>query len=45
MAGAYDTELGNEILEQRINQWTDDFDYDVADNLVAKGCSQFSGFQ
>ena len=45
IAAAYDTQLGNQILELRINQWTEEFGYDVADNLVNKGCSEFSGFR
>lgn len=45
IAGAYDPNIGNEILEQRINEWTEQFGYDVADNLVAKGCTEFAGFQ
>lgn len=45
IAGASDPELGNQILEQRINSWTQEFDYDVAENLVRKGCTQFEGFQ
>lgn len=45
MAGAYDAEVGNAILEKRIDDWTDQFGYDVADNLVAKGCSEFKGFK
>lgn len=45
IAGAYDPKVGNEILELRINQWTKTFGYDVADNLVAKGCTEFAGFQ
>ncbi len=45
IAGAYDAKIGNEILEQRINEWTEQFGYDVADNLVSKGCTEFAGFQ
>lgn len=45
IAGAYDPKIGNEILELRINEWTNTFGYDVADNLVAKGCTEFAGFQ
>lgn len=45
IAGAYDAKVGNEILELRINDWTEQFDYDVADNLVAKGCTEFAGFE
>lgn len=44
IAGAYDPALGNEILGKRITDWTAEFKYDVAQNLVEKGCSQFSGF-
>ena len=44
IAGAYDAEIGNEILATRIGEWSDEFDYDVASNLVKKGCIQFSGF-
>ena len=42
--GAYDTALGNELLGKRLAEWTSNYGYDVADNLVAKGCSQYSGF-
>lgn len=45
IAGAYDAQIGNEILEARINEWTNEFGYDVADNLVSKGCTEFAGFQ
>lgn len=45
IAGAYDAELGNTILRQRIDSWTTEFGYDVADNLVAKGCTQYEGFR
>lgn len=45
IAGAYDAELGNTILRERITSWTTEFGYDVADNLVAKGCSQYEGFK
>lgn len=44
IAGAYDATLGNEILATRINEWSESFEYDVAANLVEKGCIQFSGF-
>ena len=45
IAAAYDAEIANQILEQRISEWTDEFGYDVANNLVNKGCSEFSGFR
>lgn len=44
-AAAYDAELGNELLKLRIGQWTSEFGYDVADNLVAKGCAEYKGFR
>lgn len=42
--GAYDTEVGNELLKKRLGDWTDTFGYDVAKNLVNKGCNQYAGF-
>ncbi|EKD79029.1 MAG: hypothetical protein ACD_41C00188G0005 [uncultured bacterium] len=42
--GAYDTEVGNELLQKRLDDWSDTYGYDVADNLVKKGCSQYAGF-
>ena len=42
--GAYDAKLGNELLEKRLTDWTTDYKYNVADNLVAKGCDQYAGF-
>lgn len=45
IAGAYDATIGNEILEERIEDWTEEFGYDVADNLVEKGCEQYEGFR
>lgn len=44
IAGAYDAQVGNEILGKRISDWTAEFGYDVSQNLVEKGCTQFSGF-
>jgi len=44
IAGATDAQLGNVILQKRIDDWTKRFGYNVADNLVAKGCSQYAGF-
>lgn len=44
IAGAYDPELGNELLGKRITDWTVTFSYDVQQNLVNKGCTQFAGF-
>lgn len=44
IAAAYDAELGNELLKLRIGQWTTEFGYDVADNLVTKGCTEYKGF-
>ncbi|MDP3970635.1 MAG: hypothetical protein Q8P90_02960 [bacterium] len=45
IAGAYDTELGNELLNMRITKWSEEFGYDVAKNIVKKGCTEFTGFQ
>ncbi|EKD76260.1 MAG: hypothetical protein ACD_43C00172G0006 [uncultured bacterium] len=42
--GAYDTAVGNELLKKRLTEWSDTYGYDVADNLVKKGCSQYKGF-
>lgn len=42
--GAYDANIGNELLAKRLTGWSADYGYDVADNLVAKGCSQYAGF-
>lgn len=42
--GAYDADIGNELLKKRLTEWSDTYSYDVADNLVAKGCSQYAGF-
>lgn len=44
IVGAYDAKLGNEILGKRLSEWTETFGFDVSDNLVKKGCTQFSGF-
>lgn len=44
-AGAYDEAIGNEILQLRIDEWTEEFGYDVADNLVTKGCTEYEGFR
>ncbi len=41
--GAYDTRVGNEILSKRLTEWSSTYGYDVGDNLVAKGCTQFKG--
>ncbi len=45
IVGAYDTVIGNEIIKQRINDWTKEFGYDIADNLFVKGCTQYEGFR
>ncbi|MBI2410550.1 MAG: hypothetical protein HYV32_01455 [Candidatus Kerfeldbacteria bacterium] len=45
IAGATNPEIGNQILQARINEWTQEFGYDVAANVVAKGCSEYAGFQ
>lgn len=45
IAGAYNAEIGNDILKQRIDSWTTTFGYDVAQNLVDKGCAQYAGFR
>lgn len=42
--GAYDANIGNELLGKRLTEWSSTYNYDVADNLVAKGCSQYAGF-
>jgi hypothetical protein len=44
IAGAYDVKLGNELLGKRLGDWTATFGFDVSDNLVKKGCTQYSGF-
>ncbi|MFA5995404.1 MAG: hypothetical protein WC801_03100 [Patescibacteria group bacterium] len=35
----------NKVLQERIKQWSTSYHYDVAANLVAKGCTQYKGFQ
>lgn len=45
IAGAYDAEVGNQIIALRIDEWTEAFGYDVADNLVEKGCEEYAGFR
>lgn len=40
----YKSDVSNQVLEARISEWTEKFDYDVAANLVEKGCLQFKGF-
>lgn len=45
IAGAYDTQLGNTILGQRLDEWTTTYGYSVRDKLVASGCTEYSGFQ
>lgn len=42
--GAYDANIGNELLGKRLTEWSTEYNYDVADNLVKKGCSQYAGF-
>jgi len=42
--GAYDTKIGNDILRKRLDMWTTQYGFNVADNLVKKGCTQYSGF-
>ncbi len=42
--GAYDANIGNELLGKRLTEWSAEYNYAVADNLVAKGCSQYAGF-
>lgn len=42
--GAYDTNIGNELLGKRLTDWSTTYGYDVAANLVKKGCSQYAGF-
>ncbi|MBI2415596.1 MAG: hypothetical protein HYV33_02965 [Candidatus Kerfeldbacteria bacterium] len=44
IAGAYDVNVGNDILAERIQLWSDQFHYDVAANLVEHGCNQYKGF-
>lgn len=45
IGGAYDTQLGNDILAQRLDAWTTQYGYSVRDKLVANGCSEYTGFQ
>lgn len=42
--GAYDTKIGNKILGERLTAWSSQYSFDVADNLVRHGCSEYSGF-
>lgn len=42
--GAYDENIGNELLGKRLTEWSATYSYDVADNLVKKGCNQYGGF-
>lgn len=42
--GAYDEKIGNDILRKRLDNWTTQYEFNVADNLVKKGCTQYSGF-
>lgn len=44
IVGAYDAKTGNEILGKRLSEWTNTFGFDISDNLVKKGCTQYSGF-
>lgn len=44
LLGAYDAEVGNELLQRRLTEWSATYDYDVAQNLVNHGCAQYSGF-
>jgi len=44
-AGAYDAMLGNEVLAERLQQWSDEFGYDVIKNLVDHGCTEYQGFK
>lgn len=42
--GAYDANIGNELLGKRLAEWSTEYNYDVAANLVDQGCSQYAGF-
>lgn len=44
LVSAYDPKQSNRVLEARIEDWSKRFHYDVARNLVAKGCEQYKGF-
>lgn len=44
MLGAYDVNIGNQILGKRLTEWSGDFSYDVAKNLVTHGCTEYKGF-
>lgn len=44
IAGAYDAKVSNELLGKRLSEWTELFGFDVSDNLVKKGCTQYQGF-
>ena len=44
IAGAYDAKISNELLGKRLGEWSETFGLDVSDNLVKKGCTQYSGF-
>ncbi|MFA6475645.1 MAG: hypothetical protein WCV88_05645 [Patescibacteria group bacterium] len=42
--GAYDANAGNKLLQKRLTEWSNNYGYDVADNLVKHGCTQYAGF-
>lgn len=44
LVSAYDPKQSNRVLQARIEDWSNRFHYDVARNLVAKGCEQYRGF-
>lgn len=42
--GAYDAKIGNDLLRKRIDTWSTVYGFNVGQNLVKKGCTQYSGF-
>lgn len=42
--GAYDAKVGNELLAKRLTEWSDKYGFDVAQNLVEHGCTEYKGF-
>jgi hypothetical protein len=45
IAAAYNSDLQDALLKERIGTWTKKYKYDVADNLVKKGCTEFAAYQ
>ncbi len=45
IAAAYNSDLQDTLLKERIGTWTKKYKYDVADNLVKKGCTEFAAYQ